>query len=85
MTAVALGPKNLSRTRIRGTDPIFRNLGILKLHDMHLLQLGLFMYSHQYRVNKQNGGKLTLPTGQYDFHGTLLLFPNNKSTVEPLY
>ena len=29
------------------TDPIFRNLGILKFHDMHLLQLGLFMYSHQ--------------------------------------
>ena len=32
------------------TDPIFRNLGISKLHDMHLLQLGLFMYSHQYRT-----------------------------------
>ena len=29
------------------TDPIFRNLGILKFHDMHLLPLGLFMYSHQ--------------------------------------
>jgi len=27
------------------TDPSFRNLGILKFHDMHLLQLGLFMYS----------------------------------------
>ena len=32
------------------TDPIFRNLGILKFHDMHLLQLGLFMYSHQNRT-----------------------------------
>jgi len=32
------------------TDPIFGNLGILKFHDMHLLQLGLFMYSHQNRT-----------------------------------
>ena len=32
------------------TDPIFRNLGILKFHDIHLLQLGLFMYSHQTRA-----------------------------------
>ena len=32
------------------TDPIFRNLGILKFQDMHLLQLGLFMYSHQNRT-----------------------------------
>ena len=32
------------------TDPILRNLGILKFHDMHLLQLGLFMYSHQNRT-----------------------------------
>ena len=32
------------------TDPIFRNLDILKFHDMHLLQLGLFMYSHQNRT-----------------------------------
>ena len=32
------------------TDPIFRNLGILKFHDMHLLQLGLFMYSDQNRT-----------------------------------
>ena len=32
------------------TDPIFRNLGILKFHDMHLLQLSLFMYSHQNRT-----------------------------------
>ena len=34
------------------TDPIFRKLGILKFHDMHLhvLQLGLFMYSHQNRT-----------------------------------
>ena len=32
------------------TDPIFRNLGILKFHDMHLLQLGLFMFSNQNRT-----------------------------------
>ena len=32
------------------TDPIFKILGILKFHDMHLLQLGLFMYSHQNRT-----------------------------------
>ena len=32
------------------TDPIFRNLGILKFHDIHLLQLGLFMYSYQNRA-----------------------------------
>ena len=31
-------------------DPIFRNQGILKFYDMHLLQLGLFMYSHQNRT-----------------------------------
>ena len=29
------------------TDPIFKNLGILKFHDIHLIQLGLFMYSYQ--------------------------------------
>ena len=29
------------------TDPIFKNPGILKFHDIHLLHLGLFMYSHQ--------------------------------------
>ena len=29
------------------TDPIFQNLGILKFHDIYLLQLGLFMYSYQ--------------------------------------
>ena len=29
------------------TDPIFQNLGILKFHDIYLIQLGLFMYSHQ--------------------------------------
>ena len=29
------------------TDPIFRKLGILKFHDIHLFQLGLFMYSYQ--------------------------------------
>ena len=32
------------------TDPIFKNLGILKFHDIHLLQLGLFMYSYQNRT-----------------------------------
>ena len=32
------------------TDVIFRNLGILKFYDMHLLQLGLFMFSHQNRT-----------------------------------
>ena len=29
------------------TDPIFQNLGILKFHDIYLVQLGLFMYSYQ--------------------------------------
>ena len=29
------------------TDSIFQNLGILKFHDMYLIQLGLFMYSYQ--------------------------------------
>ena len=29
------------------TNPIFKNLGILKFHAIHLLQLGLFMYSYQ--------------------------------------
>ena len=28
------------------TDSIFQNLGILKFHDMYLIQLGLFMYSY---------------------------------------
>ena len=32
------------------TDPIFRNLGILKFHDIYLIQLGLFMYSYQNRT-----------------------------------
>ena len=27
------------------TDPIFKNLGMLKFNDIHLLQLGQFMYS----------------------------------------
>ena len=26
------------------TDPIFKNLGILKFHDIHLLQLGLLLF-----------------------------------------
>ena len=29
------------------TDTIFQNLGILKFHDIYLMQLGLFMYSYQ--------------------------------------
>ena len=29
------------------TDPVFQNLGILKFHDIYLMQLGLFMYSYQ--------------------------------------
>ena len=29
------------------TDPIFQNFGILKFHDIYLIQLGLFMYSYQ--------------------------------------
>ena len=29
------------------TDPIFQNLGVLKFHDIYLIQLGLFMYSYQ--------------------------------------
>ena len=29
------------------TDPVFQNLGILKFHDIYLIQLGLFMYSYQ--------------------------------------
>ena len=29
------------------TDPIFKNLGILKFYDIYLIQLGLFMYSYQ--------------------------------------
>ena len=29
------------------TDPIFQNLGILKFHDIYLVQLGLFTYSYQ--------------------------------------
>ena len=28
------------------TDPIFQNLGILKFHDIYLIQLRLFMYSY---------------------------------------
>ena len=32
------------------TDPIFKNLGIFKFYDIHLLQLGLFMYSYQIRT-----------------------------------
>ena len=29
------------------TDPIFKNIGILEFHDIHLLHLGLIMYFHQ--------------------------------------
>ena len=29
------------------TDPLFQNLGVLKFHDIYLIQLGLFMYSYQ--------------------------------------
>ena len=29
------------------TDPIFKDLGILKFNDIHLLQLGHFMYSYK--------------------------------------
>ena len=51
--------RTISKTHFYGhTDPIFRKVGILKFHDMHLLQLGLFMYtliktvwnSHLYRL-----------------------------------
>ena len=43
--------KTIAKTDLYAhTDPIFRNLGILNFHDMHLLQLGLFMYSHQNRT-----------------------------------
>ena len=30
------------------TDPIFQIIGILKFHDIHLIQLGLFVYSYHY-------------------------------------
>ena len=43
------------------TDPIFKNLGILKFHDIHQLQLGLFMYSYQNRtLPLKRDGKFTL-------------------------
>ena len=29
------------------TDPIFKNVGILKFHDIYVIQLDLFMYSYQ--------------------------------------
>ena len=29
------------------SDPIFKDLNILKLHDIYLLQLGIFMYKYQ--------------------------------------
>ena len=29
------------------TDPVFQNVGILKFHDIHLIQLNLFMHSYQ--------------------------------------
>ena len=32
------------------SDPIFKKLGILKLHDLNLLQLGQFMFSYQIRT-----------------------------------
>ena len=31
------------------SDPIFKKLGILKFHDLNLLQLGQFMFSYQIR------------------------------------
>jgi len=57
------------------TDPIFRNLGILKLHDIYLLQLGLFMYSHQCR---------TLPL-KFDCKFTLQKEIHSYHTISHLY
>ena len=43
--------KTIPKTQCHAhTDPIFKTLGILKFHDIHLLQLGLFMYSYQIRT-----------------------------------
>ena len=52
------------------TDSSFRNLGILKFHDMHLLQLlGLFMYSHQNRaLPSKFDCKFTLQKEIHSYH-----------------
>ena len=50
-------------------DPIFRNQGILKFYVMHLLQLGLFMYSHQNRtLPLKFDGKFTLQKEIHSYH-----------------
>ena len=51
------------------TDPIFRKLGILKFHDIHLFQLGLFMYSYQNRtLSLKFDSKFTLQKEIHSYH-----------------
>ena len=51
------------------TDPIFKNLGILKFDDIHLLQLGLFMYSFQNRtLPLKFDCKFTLQSQIHSYH-----------------
>jgi len=51
------------------TDPIFKNLGILNFHDIHLLHLGLFMYSYQNQtLPSKFACKFTLKSQIHSYH-----------------
>ena len=51
------------------TDPIFRKLGILKFHDIHLFQLGLFMFSYQnHTLPLKFDSKFTLQKEIHSYH-----------------
>ena len=51
------------------TDPIFRKLGILKFHDIHLFQLCLFMFSYQnHTLPLKFDSKFTLQKEIHSYH-----------------
>ena len=51
------------------TDSIFRKLGILKFHEIHLFRLGLFMYSYQNRtLPLKFDSKFTLQKEIHSYH-----------------
>ncbi len=52
------------------TDPIFKDLNILKLHDIYLLQLGIFMYKYQNNLLPINFANSFLRTDQVHHYNT---------------
>ncbi len=52
------------------TDPIFKDLNILKLNDIYLLQLGIFMYKYQNNLLPINFANSFLRTDQVHNYNT---------------